>query len=105
MDFVSLSEQVDISTPTGKMAFTVLGAVAELERSLIAERVRAGIRNARAKGKRLGRPRVTVDGAMIAALRGQGHSWGAIHRETGIGKGTAQRAFYSLSGLGASLTR
>jgi len=49
-DLVSLSKQVDTSTPTGKMVFMVLGAVAELERSLIAERVRAGIRNARAKG-------------------------------------------------------
>jgi DNA invertase Pin-like site-specific DNA recombinase len=48
--FVSLSEQIDTSTPTGRMIFTVLGAVAELERSLIAERVRAGLRNARAKG-------------------------------------------------------
>ena len=48
IDFVSLSEQIDSSTPTGKMVFTVLGAVAELERSLIAERVRAGVRNARA---------------------------------------------------------
>jgi DNA invertase Pin-like site-specific DNA recombinase len=47
IDFVSLSEQVDTSTPTGKMVFTVLGAVAGLERSLIAERVRGGIRNAR----------------------------------------------------------
>jgi len=69
IDFVSLSEQVDTSTPTGKMVFTVLGAVAELERSLIAERVRAGIRNARAKGKRLGRPPIAVDAARIAALR------------------------------------
>ena len=50
IEFVSLSEQVDTSTPTGKMIFTVLGAVAELERSLIAERVGAGLRNARAKG-------------------------------------------------------
>ena len=49
-EFVSLSKQVDTSTPTGKMVFTVLGAVAELERSLIVERVRAGLRNARAKG-------------------------------------------------------
>jgi DNA invertase Pin-like site-specific DNA recombinase len=47
IEFVSLSEQVDTSTPTGKMVFTVLGAVAELERSLIVERVRAGLRNAR----------------------------------------------------------
>ena len=56
IEFVSLSEQVDTSTPTGKMVFTVLGAVAELERSLIVERVRAGMRNPRAKGKRIGRP-------------------------------------------------
>jgi DNA invertase Pin-like site-specific DNA recombinase len=47
VEFVSLSEQIDTFTPTGKMIFTVLGAVAELERSLIAERVRAGLRNAR----------------------------------------------------------
>jgi DNA invertase Pin-like site-specific DNA recombinase len=56
IEFVSLSEQLDTSTPTGKMVFTVLGAVAELERSLIVERVRAGMRNARAKGKQIGRP-------------------------------------------------
>jgi DNA invertase Pin-like site-specific DNA recombinase len=59
IEFVSLSEQVDTSTPTGKMIFTVLGAVAELERSLIVERVRAGMRNARAKGKQIGRPPLT----------------------------------------------
>src|ERR1700742_3722872 len=55
IEFVSLSEQIDTSTPGGKLVLTVLGAVAELERSLIGERVRAGLRNARAKGKRLGR--------------------------------------------------
>jgi len=49
--FVSLSESVDTSTPAGKMVFTVLGAVAELERSLIVERVKAGLRNARRKGR------------------------------------------------------
>lgn len=54
--FVSLSESLDTSTPAGKMVFTVLGAVAELERALIVERVRAGMRNARAKGKCIGRP-------------------------------------------------
>jgi len=51
IEFVSLSESLDTTTPAGRMVFTVLGAVAELERSLIAERVRAGLRNARAKGK------------------------------------------------------
>lgn len=90
--FVSLSEQVDTTTPTGRMVFTVLGAVAELERSLIAERVRAGLRNARAKGKRLGRPRVTVDRSKIVALRAQGRSWPQIASELGVSVGTAYQA-------------
>jgi DNA invertase Pin-like site-specific DNA recombinase len=96
IEFVSLSEQVDTSTPTGKMVFTVLGAVAELERSLIAERVKAGLRNARAQGKRLGRPRVAVDAARIGALRARGRSWREIVAEMGISKGSAQRAFCGL---------
>jgi DNA invertase Pin-like site-specific DNA recombinase len=93
IEFVSLSEQMDTSTPTGKMVFTVLGAVAELERSLIAERVKAGLRNARAKGKRLGRPRKVVDAARISDLRQRGRSWREITEETGVSKGSAQRAF------------
>jgi DNA invertase Pin-like site-specific DNA recombinase len=89
IEFVSLSEQVDTSTPTGKMIFTVLGAVAELERSLIAERVRAGIRNARAKGKRLGRPRSVVDAAEVTRLRAQGASWRAVGAALGVSAATA----------------
>ena len=81
IEFVSLSEQVDTSTPTGKMVFTVLGAVAELERSLIAERVRAGLRNAKAKGKKLGRPRKVSDPSKIGRLRAEGASWRAVGRE------------------------
>ncbi len=92
IEFVSLSEQVDTSTPTGRMIFTVLGAVAELERSLIAERVRAGLRNARAKGKKLGRPRKAVDRARIASLRRTGASWTAIGQKLGVGEGTVRRA-------------
>jgi DNA invertase Pin-like site-specific DNA recombinase len=90
--FVSLSEQMDTTTPTGKMIFTVLGAVAELERSLIVERVRAGLRNARAKGKTLGRPRKIVDAAKIADLRTQGRSWREIAREVGTNTASARRA-------------
>jgi putative DNA-invertase from lambdoid prophage Rac len=58
IEFVSLSEQIDTSTAAGKLMFTVLGAVAELERSLIGERVRLGLQNAKRKGKRLGRPAI-----------------------------------------------
>jgi DNA invertase Pin-like site-specific DNA recombinase len=89
--FVSLSEQMDTTTPTGKMVFTVLGAVAELERSLIAERVRAGLRNARAKGKTLGRPRRVVDAHRVASLRAQGVGWKRIAGELGVGVGTLYR--------------
>jgi DNA invertase Pin-like site-specific DNA recombinase len=92
IDFVSFSEQMDTSTPAGKMVFTVLGAVAELERSLTVERVRAGLRNARAKGKRLGRPRAVVDAAKIAVLRSQGLSWAKIGEALGLGEGTVRRS-------------
>ena len=92
IEFVSLSEQVDTSTPTGKMIFTVLGAVAELERNLIAERVRAGLRNARAKGKRLGRPLKAIDTAEIASLRSQGSSWRQIGAKLGVSAATALKA-------------
>src|SRR6201981_1367626 len=83
VEFVSLSEQVDTSTPTGKMIFTVLGAVAELERNLIVERVRAGLRHAKAKGKRLGRPRKSIDVAQIKSMRIAGTSWRVIARKLG----------------------
>src|SRR5260221_10349636 len=92
IDFVSYSEQMDTSTPAGKMVFTVLGVGAELGRAPIAQRVRAGLRNARAKGKRLGRPRVTVDTVEIAALRSQGLSWAKIREELCLGEGTVRRA-------------
>ena len=96
IDFISFSENIDTSTPTGKMIFTVLGAVAELERSLIIERVRAGLRNARAKGTRLGRPPVFANTSKILELRKQGCSWAQITAETGVSKGTAQRALAGL---------
>jgi len=97
IDFVSFSEQMDTSTPAGKMVFTVLGAVAELERSLIVERVRAGLRNARAKGRTLGRPRIAADAARIANLRAQGLSWPRIAREMGVSVGAVYAAGRSLS--------
>jgi len=89
--FVSLSESLDTSTPAGKMVFTVLGAVAELERSLIVERVKAGLRNARAKGRKLGRPQRILDVRRISALRAQGLGWKRIAKDLGVGVGTVIR--------------
>jgi len=103
IEFVSYSEQMDTSTPAGKMVFTVLGAVAELERSLIVERVKAGLRNARAKGKRIGRPHVFVDARRVATLRAGGASWPQIAKQLGVGVGTAYRAHQKLSRNRSSL--
>jgi DNA invertase Pin-like site-specific DNA recombinase len=91
--FVSLGEQIDTSTPAGRMVFTVLGAVAELERSLIVERVKAGLRNARAKGKRLGRPPRVLADSRIASLRARGCSWRTIARQVGASARTCRRAW------------
>jgi DNA invertase Pin-like site-specific DNA recombinase len=79
------------------MAFALVGGVAELEGSLIVERVRAGLRSARVKGRKLGRPRVAVHAHRITLLRQQGHSWSEIVKETGVSKGSAQRAVRRLS--------
>lgn len=59
VDFVSLRDNLDLSTPSGRLMFQIIGAMAEFERALIQERVRAGMRNARAKGKLIGRPAKT----------------------------------------------
>jgi DNA invertase Pin-like site-specific DNA recombinase len=96
IEFVSLSEQIDTSTPAGKLVFTILGAVAELERSLIVDRVKAGMRNARAKGKRIGRPPrtyLTEDVRSAIALayeRGEG-SLRTLAARFGTSMGTVQR--------------
>lgn len=104
IDFVSLTEGVDTSTPAGKMVFTVLGAVAELERSLIVERVKAGLRNARAKGKKLGRPKITsLDTRRIARYRAEGHGWKKIAREMGCGVGTVLRIAEEASLRGSTI--
>lgn len=89
--FVSLRDNLDLSTPSGRLMFQIIGAMAEFERALIQERVRAGLRNARAKGKRIGRPRVEVNQAKITALRASGVPWREIARKLGISVGTAYR--------------
>ena len=92
IDFISLSESVDTSTPMGKMVYTVIAAVAELERSLIRERVVMGINRARASGKRLGRPSGSrADIEKISKLRDRGLSLREIASQTGVSKSTVSR--------------
>jgi DNA invertase Pin-like site-specific DNA recombinase len=95
--FVALRDNVDLSTPSGRLMFHVIGAMAEFERSLIQERVKAGLQHAKDRGRHIGRPRVTVDSRRITALRAAGHSWPQIAKQLGIGVGTVYRAHQSLS--------
>src|ERR1700751_1142480 len=78
VQFVSYQENIDTTSPLGQALFTIVSAVAQLERDLIRERVSAGIRNARANGKQLGRPRRIVDGSEMMRLRQQGASFREI---------------------------
>jgi len=97
VELISFSEGLDFTTTTGKLLYQVISAFAEFERDCIRERVRAGMRNARAKGKRIGRPPVVVDGAEVARLKAQNHSWREIAEELGVGATTARRAFSRLA--------
>ncbi|HSV91356.1 MAG TPA: recombinase family protein [Nitrospiraceae bacterium] len=83
---------IDTTTPGGKLLFQMLGVFAEFERSMIVERVKAGLKRARAEGRVLGRPRVgaTVE-AKVLALRGKGRGMRAIARELRIGNCTVAR--------------
>jgi len=92
--FVSYQENVDTSSPLGQAIFTIVAAMAELERNIIVERVHSGLRRAKAQGKRLGRPvGSAIDVAAVARLRGSGLSYRAIARQLGIAVGSAQRGW------------
>jgi DNA invertase Pin-like site-specific DNA recombinase len=85
VDFISITEQIDTSSPLGKAMFTVISAIAEFERALISERVRAGIAKARANGKPHGRPRITTELIQeIRQMRRQGQSLQRIARRLGV---------------------
>ena len=89
--FVSLRDNLDLTTPSGRLMFQIIGAMAEFERSLIQERVKAGLRNAKAKGRHLGRPRVVIDETEVHAMRDAGECWRAIAKKLGVGLGTVHR--------------
>src|SRR5258708_10256825 len=92
IDFVSLHEGVDTSTPNGRLVFGIFASIAEFERELIRDRVRSGLAMAKSKGQQLGRPRKHVDAARIAGLRGIGWTWQHIADDMGVGEGTVRRA-------------
>src|SRR5262249_23033391 len=89
--FVSLQEQLDTSTPIGQAMFTVIGAMAQLERDIIRERVKAGIDRARSRGVRLGRPTARVDIEDLRALLTEGLSIPEITRRLRCSRSTLRR--------------
>jgi DNA invertase Pin-like site-specific DNA recombinase len=93
IQFISLQEQVDTTTPAGKFMYQMIAAFAEFERAMIRDRVRSGLAHARAKGKRLGRPLAVIDGLDVAAMRELGATWDDIARDLGASKDTCKRAF------------
>jgi DNA invertase Pin-like site-specific DNA recombinase len=90
IQFISYQENIDTSSPLGQALFTIVSAVAQLERDLIRERVSAGIRNARASGKQLGRPRRVVSHDEVRRLRAGGASLRQIAQKLGVGYGTVR---------------
>src|SRR5215467_803081 len=82
--FVSLRDGFDLSTPSGRLMFQIIGAMGEFERNLIRERVRARKAHAKTKGKKLGRARRCVDMTAVEARRASGESLRAIARDLGV---------------------
>ena len=94
IDFISYDNNLDTSTPTGKLVFQIVGSVAEFEKDIIRERVKAGLENAKRKGKRLGRPPIssaTFQKAKI--LRAKELSFREIGRRLNIDEGTFRKRY------------
>jgi len=90
VQFISYQENIDTTSPLGQALFTIVSAVAQLERDLIRERVSAGIRHARACGKQLGRPHRIVSQDELVRLKREGHSLREIAKRLRVGYGTVR---------------
>src|SRR6516162_8264742 len=97
IDFVSSQEALDTSTPMGKAMFTIIGAMAELERNVIRERILAGLEHAKAHGTKsgaaVGRPRAVFDRARVLELRDAGQSWRQIAAKLSVSARTVIRVY------------
>lgn len=91
IDFVSVREQVDTSTPVGRMVFTLMAGIAEFEAALIRERVQAGVDRARERGVKLGRPRVELDVRPALQMLDAGHGLKETARALGVNRNTLRR--------------
>ena len=96
INFISYDNNLDTTTPTGKLVFHVIGAVAEFEKDIIRDRVIAGLAHAKSQGKRLGRPPLS-DAKLTEAkkLLKQGLSMRAVEKKLGVGEGTIRKKLKS----------
>jgi DNA invertase Pin-like site-specific DNA recombinase len=97
IDFVSCQEALDTSTPMGKAMFTIIGAMAELERNVIRERIVAGLERAKMHGTKsgyaVGRPHVVFDRAAVVELRAAGRSWREIGTQLSVSVRSVRRVY------------
>lgn len=100
IDFISYTEQVDTSSAMGKVMFTIISALAEFERSLIQERVVAGLKSARERGVQLGRPRVGFDIGRALELKEQGLGIRRIAKQLGVSHTTVHRYMKAVEDAG-----
>ena len=91
IEFISFRENVDSGGPLGRAIVVIIGAIAELERNLIIERVRAGMRRAKLEGQRIGRPRLEIDRQALRRDRAQGHSLSELAKLHRISKASVIR--------------
>ena len=91
IEFVSFREQIDTGGPLGRAIVVIIGAIAELERNLIVERVRAGMRRARLEGRSIGRPSLELDRTAIVRDRQHGHSLGQLAKSYAVSRTTIYR--------------
>jgi len=91
VEFVSFREQIDTGGPLGRAIVVIIGAIAELERNLIIERVRAGMRRARLEGRRIGRQPLELDRAAILRDRERGQSLGQLAQSYRVSRATIHR--------------
>lgn len=90
-EFVSAREAIDTSGPMGRMFVTMVGSIAELERSLIVERIKAGMRRARLEGQRLGRAPLDIDHEALVRDRLAGMSLTSVARKYGVSRASVVR--------------
>jgi DNA invertase Pin-like site-specific DNA recombinase len=99
IEFVSLRENVDTGGPLGRAIVVIVGAIAELEKSLIVERVRAGMRRAKLEGRRIGRAPLDIDRAQVVADRPAGMSLTSVAKKYHVSRATVCRLVNESGGL------